>query len=343
MRTIKLYGELAEKFTKEETFYNVNSIPQVMSLLNANYKGFYNYLANYTPGFYLKIGDIYRAEDEVHNPIGEKDTIHLIPVVSGSGKVGLIVAGLALMWATGGLAGMQGLTGAGGLFTAGSTAATMVGSIGMGLVLNGISAVLFAPPKAPPSTEAVKNENKYFNGVVNTVGQGNPVSIGYGRLLIGSNTISAGITTDSFYTAKEDWFFTSIGQNGWTTTADPNVHYNTITKISWHVNDEVYRWSKQVTTTPADYGISCSINYDWYPNKEVCYTVDSDGNSTSVARPPSIKNITYSYDVHTTIYTCIVGCTTNTNFSNSNYANQLVGDIYCRTGGSKLPPTGWGT
>ena len=34
-----------------------------------------------------------------------------------------------------------------------------------------------------------------FNGSVNTVGQGHPVPVGYGRLRVGSCVISAGIDT----------------------------------------------------------------------------------------------------------------------------------------------------
>ena len=39
-------------------------------------------------------------------------------------------------------------------------------------------------------------KNKRFNGPVNTVSQGNPVPVGYGRLKIGSAVISSGLERD---------------------------------------------------------------------------------------------------------------------------------------------------
>ena len=42
-------------------------------------------------------------------------------------------------------------------------------------------------PKTEPDTRY------HFNGVVNTTAQGNPVPLGYGRMIVGSAVVSAGI------------------------------------------------------------------------------------------------------------------------------------------------------
>ena len=56
----------------------------------------------------------------------------------------------------------------------------------------------FAPtPKATEPSERPENKPSYsFNGAVNTTAQGHPVPVGYGRLIVGSAVISAGIDVD---------------------------------------------------------------------------------------------------------------------------------------------------
>ena len=182
-RTIYLYGELAEKFTDKITV-NADSLYKAISALKANFKGFEEYLVNYRPGFHLRIGNIFRSKETLVEPIGSND-IHLIPAVSGgSGDIGAlfaIIIGIALIWTPIGPAIL------------GAQIAT---AMGVGLIMAGISALLFAPPKPDGPSEAAENTpNTYFNGPVNTIAQGHPVPIGYGELIIGSAVISAGLTS----------------------------------------------------------------------------------------------------------------------------------------------------
>ena len=52
-------------------------------------------------------------------------------------------------------------------------------------------------PKATEPSERPENKPSYsFNGAVNTTAQGHPVPVGYGRLIVGSAVISAGIDVD---------------------------------------------------------------------------------------------------------------------------------------------------
>ena len=54
-------------------------------------------------------------------------------------------------------------------------------------------------PDAQASEPSERPENKpsySFNGAVNTTAQGHPVPVGYGRLVVGSAVISAGIDVD---------------------------------------------------------------------------------------------------------------------------------------------------
>jgi predicted phage tail protein len=191
-KTIYLYGELAKKFTDKLTV-EADSIYKVISALRANFQGFEAYMLEYTPGFHVRTGDIYRSEDTIGEPLGNND-IHLIPATSGSsGKAGAlfaIIIGIVLLF----VPGAQGLGAyaiTGGITGA---AATIITSFAMGLIFAGISALLFAPPKSDGPNENGDNKpNSYFNGPVNTIAQGHPVPVGYGELIIGSAVISAGL------------------------------------------------------------------------------------------------------------------------------------------------------
>ena len=59
--------------------------------------------------------------------------------------------------------------------------------------------MLFAPPEPTiVDTEQVENKPSYlFDGAVNTTRQGNAVPVGYGRLRVGSQVISAGLTAQN--------------------------------------------------------------------------------------------------------------------------------------------------
>ncbi len=59
---------------------------------------------------------------------------------------------------------------------------------------------MLAPqPKATAGGAEVTNLPSYtFNGPINTTAQGNPVPLGYGRMIVGSAVISAGITADDY-------------------------------------------------------------------------------------------------------------------------------------------------
>lgn len=197
LRTIYLHDELGDLFIKKFTV-EVDSLQEAISALKANFKSFEKFVIEYVPGFHVKVGDIYKDNESISEPIGNAEDIHIIPAITGSsGKVGAILAivvGVVLMF----VPGAQGL---GAYFIEGGITgalATFVVAVGVGLVMSGISALLFAPPKSDKSdNNTVNDPNSSFNGAVNTIKQGYPVPIGYGELIIGSGVISAGISSDT--------------------------------------------------------------------------------------------------------------------------------------------------
>lgn len=200
MKTIKLYGAL-RKFGREFRF-DVKSPAEAIKALMTQVPGFKQHLAEHSaPGYRVWAGDDLRDISKITIPCSNKEIIRIVPIVGGSGSNGGlfgIILGIGLI-AIGGPAGWLANT----LLMETSTAfftATAIGtaatSIGWGLVLGGISSLLFKPPKTNTTdTERPENKPSYiFNGAVNTTAQGQAVPICYGGpIRVGSHVISAGL------------------------------------------------------------------------------------------------------------------------------------------------------
>ena len=191
-----LYGSLGKKFGKVHR-YDVASPIEAVKAMSATISGFKEYMLH---AGYMKIlvgGKTDLDIDNVVNPVSDKETIRFIPVIQGSGGFGKILLGAALI----GLAiafPAASATLSFGTFSTSFSLASMATSIGTSLVIGGVSEMLFAPQKSS-SSSAERPENKpsfIFNGAINTSRQGNPVALAYGRVIVGSQVISAGIVSE---------------------------------------------------------------------------------------------------------------------------------------------------
>ena len=136
------------------------------------------------------------------NPIGQDD-IHIVPVISGAGgnsPFGRILLGAALIGASflfpG--AGMFGTTSLFGSSVTGTVAAgigTALSAVGAGMVLNGVSEILFPLP-TPEEQEDDPRISFNFSGVQNTSRAGTAHPIVYGEIVTGSVVISASVDTN---------------------------------------------------------------------------------------------------------------------------------------------------
>jgi predicted phage tail protein len=126
--------------------------------------------------------------DHLHHPTGERGEVRIVPVLTGAKSAfGQILLGAAL------IAASFFFPPAAGAFLAAASKAAF--SVGVSLVLGGVAQMLTPTPKNQGPQERPENRPSYqFNGPVNTTAQGQPVPIGYGRLVVGSAVISAGIT-----------------------------------------------------------------------------------------------------------------------------------------------------
>ena len=195
LRKIKLYGELAEFVGHKEFEVQVDSLAKAVSFLINNFEGIDKFMS---PKYYqVKIGNYEIDESEFNYPIGQQD-IHFIPVIAGAGGgTRRLLLGAALI-GVGVLSGgatftASGFTGTG--FLGGTTA--VLGNVGIGLAIAGVSEMLFPLPKPKEFTSEQDPKLSFsFSGTQQTSRAGTPVPIVYGEIFTGSVVISGGIDTE---------------------------------------------------------------------------------------------------------------------------------------------------
>ena len=202
LRKIKLYGELAEFVGHKEFEVKADTLKSAVSFLINNFEGIEKYMS---PKYYqVKVGNYAIGEDELTYPIGTKEDIHFIPVITGAGRgLGKIFLGAALIGVAI-LAPGAGFMAGGGFGFAGAGAmagkfsfAAMLGNIGIGLVLTGVSEMLTPLPKRQEfNSEEDPRLSFSFGGTQQTGRAGTPVPLVYGEIFTGSVVISGGIDTE---------------------------------------------------------------------------------------------------------------------------------------------------
>tara|TARA_B100000902_G_scaffold100899_1_gene103315 strand:+ start:2488 stop:3132 length:645 start_codon:yes stop_codon:yes gene_type:complete len=211
MKVVKVYGALKERLGGQGTFeLDVFNAVEAIKALCANFPGLDKWLVDSgNDGIVYKVllGETEVGEDKdgKHNlenlflPWSEKEVFHITPVLAGSGggfgrfMIGALMVGAVL--ATGGLAGgaIAFSGGFGGATVLGMSIGSMVGTMGVALMLGGISQMLTPVPKAPP--EANKLQSFSFSGIQQTSQQGGAIPIVYGKCFVGSAVLSAGLDT----------------------------------------------------------------------------------------------------------------------------------------------------
>ena len=197
LRTVKLYGDLAEFVGYKELDAVVNSTADAIKFLITNFEGIETHMA--TRHYQVLVDNYEIGEEDIHNPIGQSD-IRIVPVITGAGGVGRALAGVALI----GLA----LTTGGGFvaFKAGTAGffANTVMNLGIGLTLMGVSELLFPLPKPKDfNNEEDPRVSFSFSGVQNTSRAGTSIPLCYGEIVTGSVVISAGIDTQQIIAGEE--------------------------------------------------------------------------------------------------------------------------------------------
>lgn len=195
LRTIRLYGKLGAKYGR--TFRMAVSTPaEAVRALCSQLPGFERYLTHAKDRgmtFAVFIGRRNIGKDELEFPAD--GDIRIAPVLTGSKKNGVFqtIVGIILIIA--------------GAITYNPA---MVAS-GVSMAIGGVVQMLAPQPKGRSSQDRPDNQPSYaFNGPINTQAQGNPVPLGYGRMIIGSAVVSAGISAEDVYVPT----FTASGGGG---------------------------------------------------------------------------------------------------------------------------------
>lgn len=217
IRNVYLEGELGNKFIPHFKI-KCTKVADIFRCIDANYPDFKSYMIQKHEqgvGYHIEV-----AGNELENPaellleIKEGDII-VTPVPSGSKSGPLkILAAIALVVATGGMAASAVAAGAGttagaaagaasaaaGGGMAGGIAAAMGGHLGwlanigvrlgMGLAANLAIAGVQQMMAPDPATDADQEQSYLFNGAEQNIVEGDPVPVLYGRLRVPGQPIS---------------------------------------------------------------------------------------------------------------------------------------------------------
>lgn len=182
MQTVLLSGSLAKLFGRRHRMITRGGWRDIMGYFK-QFPGFEQHMSeSSSKGLRYAIfnGKENLSERDLEKPTG-RDAIRIVPVISGSKRAGLLqtIVGAVLIAASF-IPGFQGLAPA-----------------GIALVAGGVIQMLSPQAKGLGTQDSSNNRPSYsFNGAVNTSVQGNPVPLLYGRMIVGSAVISAGIYSE---------------------------------------------------------------------------------------------------------------------------------------------------
>ena len=219
---ILLLDELGDRWGKTHVYHNLRSPSEALKLLYINYPDLQKYFATAHEdgiGFTVVQAGEFLGYEDLGLPLGKNDLV-ITPVITGSGGVGKVLAGVAMIGlvaiSAGGLA--PALT---GIFTntgftaatsgfLGATGSAIIGKLGVALVLSGVSEMLAPQPQLPDFdfeapvsgftggaggiTRGSDGSQSYaYTGAANTVGLGKTIPVVYGKALVGGHILSTNI------------------------------------------------------------------------------------------------------------------------------------------------------
>lgn len=190
LRTVRLYGRLGAQFGRVHRLA-VNSTAEAVRALCVLVPGFEAALtssAGRGVSYACFMGRRNLTEGELGHPVGDND-IRIAPMPAGGKRAGLFqtILGAAILVVSALTYNAYGATAGWAMMT----------GMGVSLALGGVVQMLSPQQRALSAKDRAENGASYnFNGPINTSAQGNPVPVLYGRMIIGSATISAGIFSE---------------------------------------------------------------------------------------------------------------------------------------------------
>ena len=197
LKTVVLHGAFGSRFGRRHRL-DVASPLDAIRALSVLQPGFMQALVAYRPGFRIVLDRVpLSTREELALP--GREIIRIVPVVAGAGGgIGQIFIGVALVvgaFFTGGADLALAPEATLGFTLTTTTLGGMALSFGATLILGGLSQMLAQTPDTSNrgQGQGLDSASYLFNGPVNTTQQGNPVPILYGRLIIGSQVVSASV------------------------------------------------------------------------------------------------------------------------------------------------------
>ena len=193
LKTIRLYGKLGAQFGRVHRLAVANTGEAIRALCTVM-PGFRDELMlSKLKGiaYAVFIGKENIGQGDLLKPTGSED-IRIAPILQGAKQAGWLqmFIGAALVIGAGLISGGGAFAalGAGGM-------GGFVAGIGASMFLGGVLQVL-SPQQVGNHSSANNGANYNFSGAVNTTSQGNSVPLLYGRMIVGSSVISAGIYSE---------------------------------------------------------------------------------------------------------------------------------------------------
>ena len=192
LRRIKIYGRLRKFLGGQSVFEaDVANPAEAVSFLVANWPKLEAHMAKQY--YKVFVGNYNVGKDELHDPSSVQEEIKIVPVVVGAGDfadstVGKIIIGVALIAAPYLAPAVFGTT-----LAAGITLGAITTSIGISMLIGGVSQLLTGDPQDDVDDQEPQ-ESYSFSGIQN-VSRVVPLPICYGETIVGSVIVSAGIDT----------------------------------------------------------------------------------------------------------------------------------------------------
>ena len=192
LRRIKIYGRLRKFLGGQSVFEaDVANPAEAVSFLVANWPKLEAHMAKQY--YKVFVGNYNVGQDELHDPSSAQEEIKIVPVVVGAGDfakstVGKIIIGVALIAAPYLAPAVFGTT-----LAAGITIGAITTSIGISMLIGGVSQLLTGDPQDDVDDQEAQ-ESYSFSGIQN-VSRVVPLPICYGETVVGSVIVSAGIDT----------------------------------------------------------------------------------------------------------------------------------------------------
>lgn len=185
-RVVRLYGVLGAKFGRVHELV-VSTPKEAIKALSITVPGFERFLQTAREmglTFSIFIGKKNIGKDELE--FSGSDDIRVAPMIIGSKKAGVFQTILGAVIVAASAVGYY--------FAPGNPFSTFGFQMGGAMMLGGVVQMLSPMQGGLARRESPDNKPSYaFGGPVNTIAQGNPVPILYGKRRIGGAIISAGI------------------------------------------------------------------------------------------------------------------------------------------------------